>query len=137
MELAVVQKRLHHERRHHPAIPGGGGRDYGESSQGCSNNFNLPTFLLSGAGTYVYLVDAIDNGNRSPGVPEAMYVDSVAFNVPPGTTLNLNRIHCYTYLNGFLHRVRAGEGIYFGGGQIIDVPASGANAAPIFSLLLD
>lgn len=90
-----------------------GGRDYSLSATGVSNNFNLPALTLTGSGTYVNLVDNIDNGHRAS--PEALYVNSL--NVPAGTTLNLNRLHLYTYLNANIHRVKAGEGNLFGGAR--------------------
>jgi hypothetical protein len=105
-----------------------GGRDYGLSATGFSNNFSLPSLTLTGAGTYVYLADTIDNGHRAS--PEALYVDSLS--VPAGTTLHLKGLHLYTYLNSSIHQVRAGEGHLFGGGQIIDF-----NSIPgIINLLL-
>ena len=113
-----------------------GGRDYGLSAIGFSNNFNLPALTLTGSGTYVNLVDNIDNGHRAS--PEALYVNSLI--VPDGTTLNLNRLHLYTYLGPNIHRVTAGEGNQFGGGQIIDVSVKpGPRTLPgiIFPLLLE
>jgi hypothetical protein len=59
--------------------------------------------------------------------------------VPEETTLNLNRLHLYTYVGTNIHRVVAGEGNLFGGGQIIDVsvkPGSGSVPGIIFPLLL-
>ena len=50
-----------------------GGSDYGLSSTGFSNNFNLPRLILAGSGTYVNLVDDIDNGYRPS--PEALYLN--------------------------------------------------------------
>jgi hypothetical protein len=112
-----------------------GGRDYSLSAIGFSDNFNLQALTLTGSGTYVNLVDNIDNGHRSS--PEALYVKSLS--VPEGTTLNLNRLHLYTYLGANIHRVVAGEGNLFGGGQIIDVsvkPGAGSIPAIILPLLL-
>ena len=100
-----------------------GGKDFGVDAQGFSNNFN-PQFLgLAGAGTYVNLVDAINNGQWP--AREALYVGgdghlNTTLNVPPGTTLNLNNIKLYVYLNNNIHQVQAGEGGLFGGGQIIN-----------------
>ncbi len=113
-----------------------GGRDYGLSAVGFSNNFNLPALTLVNSGTYVNLVDNYDNGHRSS--PEALYVNTLS--VPAGTTLNLNRLHLYTYVGPNVHRVVAGEGNLFGGGQIIDVPLNrnhGALPGIIFQLLLE
>ena len=45
---------------------------------------------------------------------------STSLEVDPGTTLNLDGLHLYTYLNGSAHLVLAGEGSLFGGGTIID-----------------
>lgn len=112
-----------------------GGTDYGLSAFGFSDNFNLPALTLTGSGTYVNLVDNIDNGHRSS--PEALYVKSLS--VPAETTLNLNRLHLYTYVGTNIHRVVAGEGSLFGGGQIIDVsvkPGPGSVPGIIFPLLL-
>jgi hypothetical protein len=93
-----------------------GGRDFGLADDGFTANFNLPQLRLSGANTYASLVDLIDNGNRSSA--EALYVDLLE--VLPGTTLCLNNLHLYTWLNGELHLVLAREGDLFGGGKIID-----------------
>ena len=110
-----------------------GGKDYGLSSTGFNNNFNLPALTLkTGSGAYVNLVDNIDNGHRAS--PEALYVNSLI--VPTGTTLNLNRLHLYTHLSGDIHQVQAGEGALFGGGQIINRPLKPITA-PINGLLLD
>jgi hypothetical protein len=88
-----------------------GGTDYGLSAIGFSDNFNLPGLTLNSSGTYINLVDDIDNGHRTS--PEALYVKSLS--VPEGTTLNLNRLHLYTYVGANIHRVTAGEGNLFGG----------------------
>jgi hypothetical protein len=113
-----------------------GGRDYGLSAIGFSDNFNMPALILTGSGTYVNLVDNVDNGHRTS--PEALYVESLS--VFWGNTLNLNRVHLYTYLNGNIHRVTAGEGNLFGEGQIIDVSVNpGPRSIPgiVFPLLLN
>jgi hypothetical protein len=113
------------------------GQDVGAVVAGFSSNFAIPDLELWTSGTKVYLTDAIDNGHRV-GKPEALYVNS--FWVDPGTTLNLNRLHLYTYLNGDVHQVKAGEGNLFGGGQIIDVSQSpGPRSVPgiMMPLLLD
>ena len=105
-----------------------GGWDYGLESYGFSgdNHFILPQLSLFGVGTYVSLVDNIDNGSWVPGHHEALYLNASAFganlSVPPGTTLNLNNLHLYVYLDGVMHQVKAGEGNLFGGGEIIDRP---------------
>lgn len=82
-------------------------------------NFDLVKLSLTGSNTYAYLTDAVDNGHRSS--PEALYVDTLE--VDPGTTLNLDGLHLYTYLGGSAHLVLAGEGGLFGGGTIIDAAA--------------
>ena len=103
-----------------------GGRDYGLAADGFSGNFNLGTLALAGAGTWVDLVDEVDNGQRGPGQHEAFYLNGTSsgtnLSVPPGTTLNLNRLHLYVYLDGIMHQVKAGEGNLFGGGEIINRP---------------
>lgn len=71
--------------------------------------------MVRDSGTYVFLADWINNGNRSSD--EALYVSDL--DVLIGATLNLNGLHLYTYYNG-IHRVMAGEGNLFGGGIIID-----------------
>lgn len=109
-----------------------GGKDYGLSPDGFNNNFNLPKLNLAGSGTYVYLADDIDNGHRAS--PEALYVNSLS--VPTGTTLNLNRLHLYTYLSGEIHQVKRGEGDLFGHGQIIDESVKPVPIAGIINLLL-
>ncbi|MHB8067614.1 MAG: hypothetical protein ACYDIC_06905 [Desulfobaccales bacterium] len=118
-----------------------GGRDYGLSGTcyGWAGNFNLPKLSLAGAGTYVSLVDNIDNGQRFNNSKEALYLggwSGTSLSVPPGTTLNLNRLHLYAFLNGQMHQVRAGEGNLFGGGQIIDRPLVPPKLIPIFPMLL-
>jgi hypothetical protein len=92
-------------------------------------NFDLVKFILSGAGTYAYLTDAVDNGHRSSN--EALYVDFLE--VDPGTTLNLHGLHLYTYLDDAAYLVVAGDGYKFGGGIIID---SESTEVPICSTLL-
>jgi hypothetical protein len=118
-----------------------GGKDYGADGAGFSNNFN-PQFLgLAGAGTYVYLADAVNNGQWP--AREAIYVGgdghlNTTLNVPPGTTLNLNNTKLYAYLNNNIRQVKAGEGSLFGGGQIINAAiAPGPRSVPgIISPLL-
>ncbi len=107
-----------------------GGRDYGASNTGLTNNFALPELDIIGAGTQAQLVDLIDNGHRAGG-HEALYVTNLL--VDPGTTLNLNGLKLYAMLDGNMHRVRAGEGSLFGGGKIIDHLGEGT----LFLLLLD
>ena len=85
-----------------------------------------------GENTYVFLIDSIDNGHRASA--EALYVHFLS--VYPGSTLNLNRIHLYTYLDGEVHRVVAGEGNIFGGGKIID-KSERKVSLPFLNLLLD
>lgn len=79
---------------------------------------------LAGAGTYVNLVDEFNNGQQGPGQHEAPYLNATSgptnLSVPPGTTLNLNRLRLYCYLNGEMHQVKAGEGHLFGGGLIVN-----------------
>jgi hypothetical protein len=108
-----------------------GGQDWGAANTGFSNNFNLPKLVVTGAGTRAYLVDNIDNGHRVDGKREALYVDELQ--VTLGATLNLNGRSLYTKLGGQNHKVVAGEGALFGGGQIINqIPGAG----PATDLLL-
>jgi mucin-19 len=92
-----------------------GGLDKGVVLSGFSNNFDLAALILSGDGTYGFLTDAINNGNRASS--EVLYVDSLR--VDPGTTLNLNGLKLYTQKEGLPHLVLPGED--FGGGLIINV----------------
>jgi hypothetical protein len=112
-----------------------GGQDLGAATGGFSNNFQLPRLVLAEAGTYVQLVDNINNGHRGSG-REALYVGGywtdTTLSVPPGTTLDLNGIKLYAYHNHAIRRVRAGDGARFGGGKIIDKSGVG----PLFLLLL-
>jgi hypothetical protein len=94
----------------------------GSDGDGFANNFGLTSLVISENGTYVFLTDGIDNGHRSAGAREVLYTNQLR--VDPGTTLNLNRLKLYTYLNKTIHQVRAGEGNLFGGGKIIDVSES-------------
>jgi hypothetical protein len=109
-----------------------GGKDLLAVANGFNNNFNFARLTIMGENTYVLLVDSIDNGHRASA--EALYVPFLDVN--PGSTLNLNRIHLYTYFDGEVHRVIAGEGDMFGGGNIIDKPERKV-ALPFLNLLLD
>jgi len=97
-----------------------GGHDYGLDAAGFSANFDLPNLVIEGGGTYTYLADLFDNGNRAS--PEALYVDDL--DVLVGATLNLNGLNLYTWLDDEIHLVAAGEGDLFGGGLIIDEEVS-------------
>jgi hypothetical protein len=109
-----------------------GGRNYGQDSQGFTDNFHLADLTVTGNNTRVSLQDDSDNGNRGFGnAPEALYVNTLHVN--PGATLNLNKLPLYTYHDSQIHRVRAGDGALFGGGRIID---SGRVAGAILLLLL-
>ena len=101
-----------------------GGHNDGSLETGFSNNFDLANLSIEGEGTYTYLTDWIDNGNRSSD--EALYVDDL--DVLADAILNLKGLNLYTYLGSDIHLVAAGEGYLFGGGQIIDatVPIPGA-----------
>ncbi len=97
-----------------------GGTDMGPAWSGFGTpNFQLQKLIVQGDGTRVVLTDSIDNGNR-PSSSEALYASTLA--VLPGATLNLNGLALYSVLTGNPHRVLAGEGGLFGGGQIIDLP---------------
>lgn len=91
-----------------------GGLDKGVVLSGFSNNFDLGALILSGDGTYGFLTDAINNGNRASS--EVVYVDYLQ--VDPGTTLNLNGLKLYTQLAGLPYLVLPGDD--FGGGLIIN-----------------
>jgi hypothetical protein len=106
-----------------------GGRDYGLSNAGFDYNFNLGKLEVANTGTYLTLVDEINNGHRAS--PEALYAD--ALEVLPGSVLNLNGLHLYTKLGGNIHWVKAGEGRLFGGGLIFDK----ASTAVLLLLLLE
>jgi hypothetical protein len=112
-----------------------GGNNYGaDDPQGFNHNFHLTNLTVTGNNTRVSLQDAVNNGNRGPGnAPEALYVNTL--NVNPGATLNLNHLPLYTYLDGSMHRVQAGEGALFGDGQIISGLGSPTGATSL--LLLD
>ncbi len=74
-----------------------GGADSGDTPDGYDNNFDL-SILRIGEGAHVYLEDAIDNGNRMPGlgseIPEALYVDVLEFADGEGV-LNRNGLSIY------------------------------------------
>jgi hypothetical protein len=95
-----------------------GCRDDGTNASGYTNNFVLPNLQVTGANTFVSLVDAIDNGHRASG-REALYVTTLQ--VTTGATLNLNGLKLYAKRGGStVYRVRAGEGSLYGDGRIID-----------------
>ena len=91
-----------------------GGLDKGVVLSGFSNNFDLGALILSGDGTYGFMTDAINNGNRASS--EVLYVDYLQ--VDSGTTLNLNGFKLYTQQEGLPYLVLAGDD--FGGGLIIN-----------------
>jgi hypothetical protein len=94
-----------------------GGRDLGTTDPNAFvDNFNLPSLVLDGTGTYVTLVDNIDNGNRAS--PEALYVDTLQVNA--GTTLYLNGINLYAKYGGTPVKVVAGD-TRFGSGTILSI----------------
>ena len=113
-----------------------GSQDLGAVPAGFTKNFSLSAFelwnLTPPSVARAYLTDQVDNGHRA-GQREALYVNSLW--VDPGTTLNLNHLRLYTYLNGSVHQVQAGEGALFGGGQIINQSLKPVTA-PVNSLLL-
>jgi hypothetical protein len=108
-----------------------GGEDFGATPIGYDNNFALPELAVTGVGTYVSLVDAIDNGHRAGG-REALYVSNLEVGL--GATLNLNGLHLYATRGGIVYRVLAGQGVLYGSGKIIDTAAAGTGAN--FLLLL-
>ena len=70
------------------------GRDLGSVAGGFSNdNFYFPEVVV-GADGRVLLRDRLDNGNRAPGGPEAVYVDTLVFSDALGL-LDVNGIHLY------------------------------------------
>jgi hypothetical protein len=112
-----------------------GGKDYGEDIQGFDYNFHMTDLTVTGNNTRVSLQDAVNNGNRGIGnASEALYVNSLHVN--SGASLNLNNLPLYTYLSGGIHRVQAGEGALFGGGEIIN-SSLGSLPGIILPLLLD
>jgi hypothetical protein len=91
-----------------------GGTDYlGTPPQAFSNNFDLPSLKILGAGTQAYLTDLIDNGHRSS--PEALYVESLF--IESGSTLFLNGINLYTF-NGLVE-----PGTWVNGGGLVSAGA--------------
>ncbi len=106
------------------------GKDYGENIQGFTDNFHMTDLTVAGNNTRVSLKDAVDNGNRGAGnASEALYVNTL--HVSPGATLNLNNLPLYTYYNSQVHRVKAGEGAIFDGGQIINNSVSIPGTMPL------
>ena len=93
-----------------------GGEDLGAVPGGFSNNFELENLNLEASGTYVYLSDSIANSTSLSD--EALYVTNLVVN--PDTTLNLNGLNLYTYIDSEIHRVEAEDGDLFGGGIIIN-----------------
>jgi hypothetical protein len=70
-----------------------GGLDFGADPAGFSNNFEH-TKLIIGSDAHVFLQDLFDNGNRSAGNDEALYVDTLIFSDSLGQ-LNLNGLNIY------------------------------------------
>jgi hypothetical protein len=107
-----------------------GGKDFGETTLGFSGdaenpgNFHLANLTITGANTYVFLTDAIDNGNRSAGdAHEVLYVENLS--VSAGAILNLNGFDLYVDIPGqspHLLNTWEGDMSWLGGGTIINQP---------------
>jgi hypothetical protein len=70
------------------------GLDLGAVAAGFTNgNFYLPELVIGPDGRLA-LRDQFDNGNRTPGGPEAVYVDTLVFSDALGL-LDLNGLHLY------------------------------------------
>ena len=90
-----------------------GGKDGGFVNSFFDNNFDLPALSLSGANTYGFLTDWINNGNRSSD--EALYVDALFV----GAGSNLKPERSPPVLNGY-GQVFATNDWFNGHGRIID-----------------
>ena len=102
-----------------------GGRDGGLVNSFFADNFDLNKLSLSGANTYAFLSDGIDNGHRSSA--EALYVDNLyvyGFGDPTKehANLNLNGLHLYAMKDSSPYRVTIADdyAAWLGGGHIID-----------------
>lgn len=70
------------------------GTDLGPDAAGFLGNFALDALIVGGdAPARVVLRDCIDNGNRSPDAPEALYVHNLI--VAPGSVLHLGGLNLY------------------------------------------
>lgn len=96
---------------------------------GFADNFDLNKLSLSGANTYGFLTDWINNGNRSSD--ECLYVDELF--VGAGSTLNLNFLNLY--LNGY-GLVSATNDWINGHGRIINSLIPPPSPTPVPSALL-
>jgi hypothetical protein len=101
-----------------------GGKDFGENTSGFDGNFHLANLTITDTNTYVYLMDAIDNGNRGAGnAHEVLYVENLL--VCAGATLNLNGFDLYVDIPGYsphLLNTWVGDMSWLGGGTIINQP---------------
>jgi len=102
----------------------------GKEGGGYDDNFDLNKLSLSGAATYGFLSDWIDNGNRSSD--ECLYVDELY--VGAGSILNLNHLHLW--LNGY-GLVTPTDDWYNGHGRIVDdlIPSPVVPVPPTLLLL--
>jgi len=102
-----------------------GGQDKGLDISGFSNNFDINNLNISDAGTFAFLTDWLDNGNRASD--EALYVDNLNIfgtgnPLDPHATLNLNNLHLYILKDGSPYLVTTADSFkpWVGGGEIID-----------------
>jgi hypothetical protein len=100
------------------------GKDYGESDSGFGANFALKSLTITGDKTYVYLQDAINNGDRGAAdAPEVLYIANLT--VAPGATLNLNGIDLYVDIPGYSPQgVMPSTKAYHGHTQLLNADAA-------------
>jgi hypothetical protein len=70
------------------------GRDLGDVAAGFTNSNSFFPELVIGPDGRLALRDQFDNGNRTPGTPEAVYVDTLVFSDALGL-VDLNGLHLY------------------------------------------
>ena len=93
-----------------------GGLDSGTSG-GAANNFGLGQLILgrTNQSSVVSLRDAVDNGNRQGGTPEALYLGGNVFGalsgnglqILGGSKLILGQYNAYAFLNGQMRSLRS------------------------------
>ncbi len=83
-----------------------GGEDVGIPTDDGVLNFGIGQLVVGDEGvtTVVQLMDVIDNGNRGPTTPEALYLYGLGgpdgLSILGGSTLRLNAINCYAKIEG-------------------------------------